>query len=131
MQRLIKALLDRPTMDVKSIPDLASCGLNMPAPDLLTPIRSAAAIWSWAEGHPFPSTQQQQQQPSAQQQQQQQQYHSQEREQQQPMWGNAWLPARLQSWVPSSWQRWLPAAVQQLQLALSPLNVRSTSCMIK
>ena len=29
------------------------CGLNQPAPDLLTPVRAAAAIWTWAPGHPF------------------------------------------------------------------------------
>ena len=29
------------------------CGLNMPAPDLLTPLRAAGAIWTWAPGHPF------------------------------------------------------------------------------
>lgn len=29
------------------------CGLNQPAPDLLTPMRAAAAIWTWAPGHPF------------------------------------------------------------------------------
>lgn len=29
------------------------CGLNMPSPDLLTPVRAAAAIWTWAPGHPF------------------------------------------------------------------------------
>ncbi len=29
------------------------CGLNMPAPDLLTPLRAAGAIWTWAPGHPY------------------------------------------------------------------------------
>ena len=29
------------------------CGLNMPSPDLLTPNRAAAAVWTWAPGHPF------------------------------------------------------------------------------
>jgi hypothetical protein len=29
------------------------CGLNQPSPDLLTPDRAAAAVWTWAPGHPF------------------------------------------------------------------------------
>lgn len=28
------------------------CGYNFPSPDNLTPSRAAAAIWSWAPGHP-------------------------------------------------------------------------------
>ena len=88
-------------MDAKSLPSLATCGLNTPAPDLLTPSRAAAAIWSWAEGHPFPSAQQQ-----LQQQQQQQQL--------QPARHQAWLPTRVQRWLQSRWRAWLPAAVQQL-----------------
>lgn len=30
-----------------------NCGLNMAAPDLLTPSKAAAAVWTWAPGHPF------------------------------------------------------------------------------
>jgi len=29
------------------------CGLNVPSPDLLTPSKAAAAIWTWAPGHPY------------------------------------------------------------------------------
>ena len=36
------------------MPDVVSCGLNMPSPDLLTPERAAATIWTWAPGHPPP-----------------------------------------------------------------------------
>jgi hypothetical protein len=46
-------LLDRPVLDELSLPAVAACGVNMPSPDLLTPERAAAAIWSWAPGHPF------------------------------------------------------------------------------
>ncbi|KAK9810746.1 hypothetical protein WJX73_004650 [Symbiochloris irregularis] len=42
-----------PILDVTSLPDVTACDLNMPCPDLLTPERSAAAIWSWAPGHPL------------------------------------------------------------------------------
>lgn len=40
-------------LDVDLSPDVTSCGLNMPSPDLLTPERAAAFIWTWAPGHPF------------------------------------------------------------------------------
>ncbi len=29
------------------------CGLNVPAPDLMTPSKAASAIWTWAPGHPY------------------------------------------------------------------------------
>ncbi|GAX74847.1 hypothetical protein CEUSTIGMA_g2293.t1 [Chlamydomonas eustigma] len=35
---------------------ITSCGVNYPAPDLLTPERAAAHIWSWAPGHPSKGT---------------------------------------------------------------------------
>ena len=43
----------RPVLDELSLPAVTSCGLNMLCPDLLTPERAAAAIWSWAPGHPY------------------------------------------------------------------------------
>jgi hypothetical protein len=42
-----------PCLDEDTLPGVVGCGLNAPAPDLLTPARAAAAIWTWAEGHPF------------------------------------------------------------------------------
>lgn len=36
------------------------CGLNMPSPDLLTPVRAAATIWTWAPGHPYDTSDQRQ-----------------------------------------------------------------------
>ncbi|CAL8466894.1 g6430 [Coccomyxa elongata] len=42
-----------PVLDELSLPAVAECGVNMPCPDLLTPQRAAAAIWSWAPGHPY------------------------------------------------------------------------------
>ena len=44
--------LCRPVLDVDTLPGVSACGLNMPSPDLLTPERSAATIWTWAPGHP-------------------------------------------------------------------------------
>lgn len=41
-----------PFLDEEMLRDLVSCGLSMPAPDLLTPERAAAAIWTWAPGYP-------------------------------------------------------------------------------
>lgn len=40
-------------LDELSLLAVAACGVNMPCPDLLTPQRAAAAIWSWAPGHPY------------------------------------------------------------------------------
>lgn len=45
-----------PLLDESSLPEVSRCGLNMPSPDLLTPSRAAATIWSWAPDHPFPDT---------------------------------------------------------------------------
>lgn len=42
-----------PFFDEASIPGVVNCGLNIPSPDLLTPSRAAAAVWTWAAGHPF------------------------------------------------------------------------------
>ena len=42
----------RPVLDEESLGEVASCGLNMPCPDLLTPKRAAAAVWTWAPGQP-------------------------------------------------------------------------------
>lgn len=39
-------------LDESTIPPLVACGVNMPSPDLLTPTRMKAFVWSWAEGHP-------------------------------------------------------------------------------
>lgn len=45
--------VNSPVLDEDTLPPMLSCGLNLPAPDLLTPSRAAAAVWSWAPGHPF------------------------------------------------------------------------------
>ena len=45
-------MLCRPVLDEQSLPLVTACGLNMPCPDLLTPQRAAAAIWTWAPGQP-------------------------------------------------------------------------------
>ena len=42
-----------PILDESTLPGFIDCSLNMPSPDLLTPQRAAAAIWTWAPGHPF------------------------------------------------------------------------------
>ena len=42
----------RPVLDQERLPEAVACGLAQPAPDRLTPRRAAAAIWSWAPGHP-------------------------------------------------------------------------------
>ena len=41
-----------PVLDEASLPGVLACGLNVPAPDLLTPQRAAAAVWTWAPGYP-------------------------------------------------------------------------------
>lgn len=41
-----------PILDEASLPGVMACGLNVPAPDLLTPERAAAAVWTWAPGYP-------------------------------------------------------------------------------
>ncbi|EFN52069.1 hypothetical protein CHLNCDRAFT_139316 [Chlorella variabilis] len=45
-----------PVFDEATLPPVTGCGLNMPSPDLLTPDRAAATIWTWAPGHPFDPT---------------------------------------------------------------------------
>ena len=45
-------MLCRPVLDEQSLPLVTACGMNMPCPDLLTPQRAAAAIWTWAPGQP-------------------------------------------------------------------------------
>jgi hypothetical protein len=45
-----------PYFDEASIPAVVDCGVNIPSPDLLTPSRAAAAVWTWAPGHPFSSS---------------------------------------------------------------------------
>jgi len=47
-----KLLACRPVLDEGQLPGAVACGLEQPAPDALTPQRAAAAIWSWAPGHP-------------------------------------------------------------------------------
>jgi hypothetical protein len=44
---------NQPVFDEVTLPQVMGCGLNMPAPDLLTPLRAAGAIWTWAPGHPY------------------------------------------------------------------------------
>eukprot|EP00884_Botryococcus_braunii_P017639 jgi/Botrbrau1/4559/Bobra.60_2s0046.1 len=39
-------------LDENNLPSVARCGINMPAPDLLTTPRAASHIWTWAKGHP-------------------------------------------------------------------------------
>ena len=41
-----------PVLDEVNIPLVTSCGLNMPSPDTVSPLRAAAGVWTWAEGHP-------------------------------------------------------------------------------
>ena len=43
----------RPVLDEELLPEAVACSLAQPAPDRLTPRRAAAAIWSWAPGHPY------------------------------------------------------------------------------
>ena len=45
-----------PILDEATMREVMTCGLNVPAPDLLTPERAAAAVWTWAPGYPQPST---------------------------------------------------------------------------
>lgn len=45
--------VNAPLLDEYALPQVIDCGLNVPSPDLLTPERTAAAIWTWAPGHPF------------------------------------------------------------------------------
>ena len=47
---------NQPVWDEFTLPPVVGCGLNMPSPDLLTPTRAAAAIWTWAPGHPYNPT---------------------------------------------------------------------------
>jgi hypothetical protein len=44
-----------PYFDEASLPGAVDCGVNIPSPDLLTPSRAAAAVWTWAPGYPFES----------------------------------------------------------------------------
>lgn len=44
---------NQPVLDEETLPALVGCGLNIPAPDLMTPARAASAIWTWAPGHPY------------------------------------------------------------------------------
>ncbi|CAD7702622.1 unnamed protein product [Ostreobium quekettii] len=43
---------DGPILDNVTLPRAYDCGINFPSPDLLTPQRAAATIWSWAPGQP-------------------------------------------------------------------------------
>ena len=45
--------VNAPLLDEYALPQVVACGLNVPSPDLLTPERSAAGVWTWAPGHPF------------------------------------------------------------------------------
>lgn len=42
-----------PIFDESSLENAVECGMNVPSPDLLTPSRSASAIWTWAPGYPM------------------------------------------------------------------------------
>jgi hypothetical protein len=44
---------NKPILDESDLPEVLSCGLNAPSPDLLTPSRSEAAVWTWAPGYPL------------------------------------------------------------------------------
>ena len=50
---IILSPLCRPLLDEVTLPDITRCGLNSPSPDSLTPVRVAATIWTWADGHPY------------------------------------------------------------------------------
>jgi hypothetical protein len=41
-----------PILDETSLKEVIACGLNAPAPDLLTPERAGHAVWTWAPGYP-------------------------------------------------------------------------------
>lgn len=41
-----------PILDESTLPRVLNCGLNVPSPDLLTPERAAALVWTWAPGYP-------------------------------------------------------------------------------
>jgi hypothetical protein len=43
-----------PILDDVLLREVTACGLNVPSPDLLTPERAAAAVWTWAPGYPSP-----------------------------------------------------------------------------
>lgn len=42
-----------PIFDESLLENAVRCGMNVPSPDLLTPSRSASAIWTWAPGYPM------------------------------------------------------------------------------
>ena len=42
----------RPLLDELTLPGVSRCGLSVPCPDRVTPMRVASSMWSWAEGHP-------------------------------------------------------------------------------
>lgn len=46
---------NEPYLDELTLPTVLGCGLNLPAVDLLTPSKAAAAVWTWADGHPYVS----------------------------------------------------------------------------
>ena len=46
---------NKPVLDEALLRNVVNCGLNVPAPDLLTPARAAAAVWTWAPGFPVES----------------------------------------------------------------------------
>ncbi|KAK9841564.1 hypothetical protein WJX74_007998 [Apatococcus lobatus] len=43
---------NQPLLDELTLPGVSRCGLNVPCPDRVTPMRVASSMWSWAEGHP-------------------------------------------------------------------------------
>ena len=45
-------MCNRPLLDELTLPGVSRCGLNVPCPDRVTPMRVASSMWSWAEGHP-------------------------------------------------------------------------------
>jgi hypothetical protein len=43
---------NKPVLDEALLRNVVKCGLNVPAPDLLTPERAGSAVWTWAPGFP-------------------------------------------------------------------------------
>ena len=41
-----------PILDESTLLRVLNCGLNVPSPDLLTPERASALVWTWAPGYP-------------------------------------------------------------------------------
>ena len=44
---------NKPILEESDLRNVLNCGLNAPSPDLLTPSRSEAAVWTWAPDYPL------------------------------------------------------------------------------